>query len=322
MKIAIAGAGMTGAYLYRLLDKERHTVQVFDGAPKTRCGLTPCAWGTSRGFADLVAAAGLDPHAYVLKKTDHVIIDGLRIPADLMTIDKPRLVGDLLEGAAIAHEELDAACYDRIIDATGAARSFLPPVQDDVILECAQWRIETETRLENRIQLGEIGYAWSFPLFPKEYHVGCGSLAGEPRTIMEEIGWIDRERQNIRCACAGAIRLAAPRHARPFVAVHGTTEIWGIGEAIGCVAPLAGDGIVPGMRSVQILMQWWDDSSGYTEAILREFAWMEDERRVIDKLRSGKRLTLRDARVLNRNAKRMGMKVRIKEAAALLERLR
>jgi 2-polyprenyl-6-methoxyphenol hydroxylase-like FAD-dependent oxidoreductase len=53
-KIAIAGAGMTGAYLYRLLSMRGLRVELFDSASKTQCGLTPCAWGTSRGFHELV----------------------------------------------------------------------------------------------------------------------------------------------------------------------------------------------------------------------------------------------------------------------------
>jgi len=49
---------------------------------------------------------------------------------------------------------------------------------------------------------------------------------------------------------------------------------------------LAGDGVVPGMKSVQILLQHWDDPEAYTKHILKEFRWMEKERQVIDKLLS------------------------------------
>jgi len=322
LKIAIAGAGMTGAYLYRLLDKKRHTIDIFDRDTGTRCGIKPCAWGTSRGFAELVKASGLDPSNYILKETDYVIIDGLKITADLMTFDKRRLIRDLLEGAEISYAQPDTTRYDRIIDATGVARAFLPPVRGDVILRCAQVRIETDTLIENRIQLGRIGYGWSFPLSSNEHHIGCGSLISDPRSIMDEIGWVGDERRNIRCACTSAIRLTSPQYSQPFVAIHKTSEVWGVGEAVGCVAPLAGDGIVPGMRSAQILLEWWDDPAGYTRAILKEFKWMENERRVIDKLGRNENLTLRDAWVLKKNSRRMGMQVGLKEAASLLRHLR
>jgi flavin-dependent dehydrogenase len=127
---------------------------------------------------------------------------------------------------------------------------------------------------------------------------------------------------DIMCRCRGKIRLTGPRYSLPFAALNGGQEIWGIGEAIGCVAPLAGDGIVPGMKSVQILMAHWDNPAGYTRAILREFKWMTGERRVIDKLRNNEDLRLGDAWILKKNSRRMGMEVGVKEAVSLLRHLR
>ncbi len=40
MKVAIAGAGMTGAYLYRLLKNEGREADLFDRGQVGRCGLT------------------------------------------------------------------------------------------------------------------------------------------------------------------------------------------------------------------------------------------------------------------------------------------
>ncbi|HME42525.1 MAG TPA: NAD(P)-binding protein [Syntrophorhabdales bacterium] len=324
MKIAIVGAGMTGAYLYKLLVAKGYSVDIFDRNPGTRCGLTPCAWGTSRGFAELVKASGLDPSRYVLKRPDHVIIDELKIGADVMTIDKQMLIRDLLQDVDVNHSRPDARHYDRVIDATGVSRAFLPLIKDDFILPCVQFRVRSDGPLENRIRLGRIGYAWCFPLSGDEYHIGCGSPISDPRTILKALGWMgnDASRRKIVCACAGTIRLAGPQCSLPFVADGADHEIWGVGEAIGCVAPLAGDGIIPGMRSAQILMEHWDDASGYTRAILREFRWMQGERRVIDKLRRNEAFGLSDAWVLKKNSRRMAMEVGLKEAAMLLKHLR
>ena len=41
---------------------------------------------------------------------------------------------------------------------------------------------------------------------------------------------------------------------------------------------------MPGLRSVEILLEHWDDSRAYTKAILEEFAWMKEEREVVDRL--------------------------------------
>jgi flavin-dependent dehydrogenase len=323
LKIAIIGAGMTGAYLYRLLRGRGHTVSIFDKRLGTRCGLTPCAWGTSRGFRELVTDSGLDPSHYIFQRFDYIVLEGLRLKADLMTFDKQRLIKDLLLDAEVDYSPPDLGGFDRIIDATGVARALLPPLKDDLILPCIQYRLKTELLLDNRIKLGRIGYAWCFPLSDREYHLGCGSLLADPRTVLKGLNWMDeRDTQKVLCACEGGIRLTAPVYSQPFVAAGTAGEVWGVGEAIGCVAPLAGDGIVPGMKNVQLLLKWWNDPAGYTRAVLKEFDWMKPERGVVDKLRKNRSLGLNDARVLKKNSRRMGMQVGLKEAAALLKWLR
>ncbi|HEX8960134.1 MAG TPA: hypothetical protein VF775_01020 [Geobacteraceae bacterium] len=326
MKVAIAGAGMAGAYLYRLLKKRGREADLFDHDRERRCGLTPCAWGTSSDFVGLVAEAGLDPERYILRRLDHVWMDDVRVAAELITFDKPLLIRDLLAGAEVRCAPLPVRDYDRVIDATGASRAFLPPVSDDIVMECRQYLVETDEPLENRIRLGSIGYAWCFPLSLTRYHVGCGSLLADPQCILEQLGWLvstsTRHERRIVCSCTGTIRLTGPHGSLPFVIGGPSKGVWGVGEAIGCVAPLAGDGIVPGMRSVQLLLEKWEEPEGYKEAVLDQFRWMKDERGVVDSLRKGDRVGLRDARVLRRNARRMGMAVGLRDAFILLKNLR
>ena len=325
-KLAISGAGMTGAYLYRVLKKEGYEAELFDLKRISRCGLKPCAWGTSAGFIELVKQAGLDAEKYILQRLDYVLMDDVRIKAELMVFDKPQLVKDLLKDAEIHFTPLPLHRYDRVIDATGVSRVLLPPIKDDIVMGCRQYLIETREPLENRIKLGGIGYAWCFPLSRDLYHVGCGSLLADPQRILKDLGWLEstspQYEKKILCSCSGDIRLTGPFQSQPFVS-EGTGEgIWGIGEAIGCVAPLAGDGVVPGMQSVQLLLKKWGKPQEYTNAILGEFRWMNDERGVIDKLRKAEATGLQEARVLRKNSKRMGMRVGIREAVALLKNLR
>jgi flavin-dependent dehydrogenase len=326
LKIAIAGAGSVGAYLYRLLRNEGNSVDLYDIRNGTTCGLTPCAWGTSLGFHDLIEGVGLKPEDYLLDRPGQVFMDGVQLEADLMTFDKPRLIRDLLHGAEVIYSPLDSSEYERVIDATGLARAFLPPIEDDIILPCMQYRVRSDEPLENKIKLGRIGYAWCFPLSEGVYHVGCGDLRSDPHVIMEKLGWLSKEaflnNGNVLCECEGDIRLTSPRNSQPFVAGGDRGHIWGVGEAIGCVAPLAGDGIVPGMKSAQILVNTWDDPNAYTEAILKEFHWMTSERRVIDKLRGKDRLGLREAWVLKKNSRRMGFRISLREATMFIKKLR
>ncbi|MDO9352831.1 MAG: hypothetical protein Q7T55_04010, partial [Solirubrobacteraceae bacterium] len=110
----------------------------------------------------------------------------------------------------------------------------------------------------------------------------------------------------------------APRGSRPFI--H--DNVWGIGEAIGCVAPLAGDGIIHGMRSALFQLENLYSAVDYERAILREFAWMEKEREVVERLQSGKPTGLGSALVLQRNTRRMGMKLSLLDALKILWRTR
>ncbi len=314
---------MTGAYLYRLLSGQGHRVEVFGKDPGTRCGISPCAWGTSRGFAGLLKETGLDASAYALSHSDYVCIDGLRLKADLITFDKQRLIADLLAGARIGRSQPEAGSHERVIDATGVSRAFLPPIEDDFTLPCRQFRVRTDEPLDNRIKLGGIGYAWCFPLSDHEYHIGCGNFFSDPMERLKALGWIggNGSQGKIICGCRGEIRLASPHASLPFVVREKGYEVWGVGEAIGCVAPLAGDGIVPGLKSARLLLEWWDDPVGYTRAVLREFGWMKKERAVIDKLRRREKPSLARAWVLKQNSKRMGMQVGLREASILLRHL-
>jgi flavin-dependent dehydrogenase len=326
LKIAIAGAGTTGAYCYRILKKQGLDVHVYDGKHKTACGINPCAWGTSRGFAELTSAAGLTAEKYILQRFDSVLMDDVPVKGELMTFDKPAFIRDLLKGAEIRKGPIRVSRYDRIIDATGVSRSFLPPIKDDLLLPAIQRRVETQEKLENRIKLGGIGYAWCFPLGDRGYHIGCGTLRGDPATYLRQLDWLPEESAGLHtktlCACAGRLRLTGPHHSQPFCVDGASQGVWGVGESIGCVAPLAGDGIVPGMKSVGLLLAHWDDPSGYARAVLKEFEWMKTERLVIDKLLASSALGIKDAWVLRKNSKRMAMQVGLKQAIRFLRALR
>jgi hypothetical protein len=87
------------------------------------------------------------------------------------------------------------------------------------------------------------------------------------------------------------------------------------------VAPLAGDGIVTGMGTVNLLLKHWDDPGGYEKAVIHEFGWMEEERRILEKLLEGNAPDRHDALVLKGNSRRMGVRIGLKDAASLLKKL-
>ena len=324
MRIAIAGAGISGSYMYRLLKSCGYDVTIFDIEHKTKCDINPCAWGTSKGFEGLVKRAGLNPDDYILRRLDHIWFDEIRIKAYMLTIDKPKLIMDLLGDAEIGKYGPPGSLrynYDRIIDATGVARAYLPPIPNDLISPCYQYRMVSDEPAEMRIKIGRVGYAWSFPLSDKEFHVGAGSLVMDPIKILKDLSWMvpgESVKRDVKCACYSNVRLTAPRGSMPFI----QDNVWGIGEAIGCVAPLAGDGILHGMRTALFLLENIDSPADYERAVLREFAWMEKEREVVERLQSGKPIGLGSALVLQRNTRRMGIKIGLWDAFKILRRAR
>ncbi len=327
MKIAIAGAGIAGAYLYRLLQNESgDEIQIYDHQHTTKCGISPCAWGATAGFNELLEHVGLDPESYILQYLDNVVIDGTEIKVDIVTFNKPRLISDLLKDAVVYYTPLNTTKYDRIIDATGTSRTYLPPIENDLVLLCAQSRVRSDKPLGNWVSLGYIGYAWCFPLSDNAYHVGYGSINESSFHALSGICKIWKKDSHTVCACKGKIRITSPHHSTPFVdniAIHGSSvPVWGIGEAIGCVGSLAGDGIVPGMRSAQLLTQHWNDHEKYTHSILHEFKWMKNERHVADRINRGDKLGLSDAWIIKNNANRAGMEVGLRSAMEVLKKMR
>jgi 2-polyprenyl-6-methoxyphenol hydroxylase-like FAD-dependent oxidoreductase len=68
-KILIAGAGIAGSYLWRLLVRKGmnpEDIRIVDPGSRTRCGIAPCAFAITRQFFPLCREVGLDPDKYVL----------------------------------------------------------------------------------------------------------------------------------------------------------------------------------------------------------------------------------------------------------------
>ena len=322
MKIAICGAGLVGSYTYRILSRAGYNnITLFDTAepPSTNCGINPCAWGTSVGFKELIAYAGIEPEKYIFREYASITINQVKVKASALVFDKPKLIADLRNGALIQRSPPVLGEFERVIDATGSARAYLPAIAGDLKVKCTQFRAYAAEPLDFGIHISNMGYAWCFPLANNECHVGAGSLIISPRQMLENLGWLSKD--GYRCACAAPIRITAPFYARQFVHTIGNTAVWGVGEAIGCVAPLAGEGIIPGLKSARLLLNHWEDPAAYEKAILKEFEWMKEERKVIDKIRHGKRIGLMDARIFKSTTQRLNMEVGVYQALNVLRHL-
>ncbi|MDZ7696224.1 MAG: hypothetical protein U5R49_04585 [Deltaproteobacteria bacterium] len=165
-------------------------------------------------------------------------------------------------------------------------------IDKDIVLSCRQSLLEADDSLEIGVRTLETGYAWCFPLSDRTYHIGYGNVDATPLSMQDKTGWFPGAASEVRgkfvCGCTARIRLTGPHLSQPFVCpgslAGGSAEVWGVGEAIGCVAPLAGEGIAPAMRSALLLFRHYDDAGGYTRAVLKEFDWMRGGKKVVDKL--------------------------------------
>jgi len=308
---------MSGSYMYRLLKERGMNADIFDISRTTRCGIHSCAWGAApTAEVRRLVSRFLEPSDYELQRFDSLNIEGLDIPADVLTIDKPRLINDLLDGAEVLLRPFDPNDYDRVIDATGVARAFLGPASGPQFLAtCSQYRVRTEERLNMAIKMSSIGYEWCFPIGNNEYHLGFGNLRSDtseyrPPAIIEMNG-------KVLCRCSAEVRLSSPQATQPFV----NGNVVGVGESIGAVAPLASDGIVYAMQTSEMLMERWDDPEGYAADVLREFDWMGKERQGLNRLYSGKMPSIGQLRAFLHHTKIAGLTINLRQAMFFFRRM-
>jgi flavin-dependent dehydrogenase len=317
MRVAIGGAGISGAYTYRLLQERGIEADLFDIEKKNRCKLRPCAWGfaPSSEFERLVSRF-LEPKDYILEHFKEIVVNGLNARASMLTADKPKLVRDLIGEAEVRHDPLPLKEYDRVIDATGINRAFLPPPDGpEMLVGCFQRRVRSEKPMPLSFTSSKFGYEWCFPIGGNEYHLGYGSLEAPTKG-----SWPfpkDGDGISTICSCSSKIRLTSPHYSTPLVSEG---KFVGVGESIGAVGPLAGDGNLYAMQCGEMLLDSWDDLDGYQAKVLERYEWMRKERQALEKLWAGKGLSIKDARTFIRHSKMVGMEISIAQALDLFRR--
>jgi flavin-dependent dehydrogenase len=310
MKVAIAGAGMSGAYLFRRLKDQGHDeVVLYDKKKTNPCGSRPCAWGfaptaeTRRLISKVADAAQFEMH-----HSTQISIDGVKMRSDLLILDKPSLIRELVKGESIKEGPIDLNAYDRVIDATGVSRAYLPPIKDDLIADCVQYRITSDEPLDLWFSTSSIGYEWCFPLGKNEYHIGFGNLRSDVKAYRpSRLKEGENSLRQIRCKCQSGVRLTSPFYSQPFTA---SGKVVGIGESIGAVAPLVSDGNLYAMQTAEMLLENWDDMDCYCEKVLSRYDWMRKERKTLEKIMAGKMPFLSDALTMKRHCNMVGVEMK------------
>ena len=280
MKIAVVGIGVAGGYLLSRLKKEHEVVGFERFSQETHDSI--CAWGTTKGpMQKFAEKCDLDFNDYVIHDGKNMYIDmnSERFNIKLMglcTYDKIQLIKDMAKGCKIHYnttpkiEDLNSE-FDLIVDATGFYRSYLPKPERDFYLPTYQYKIEYEDHVPfDDFYLKPFssisGYFWYFPLGKKYAHVGAGDK--NKKHVEETNAFLKKHGGKIIKTVGRPIRLATPDMCEPFY--HG--KVVGVGESIGTVYPLLGEGIIPSMTCADIFIENLGKNERYREQVLRKFS--------------------------------------------------
>ena len=244
MRIAVAGLGSSGSYLLHLLTRSGFEAFGFD--PKKAGYYIPCGYASNRhSMTDLLSWTNLDFSTYIESEAGEIIFSGasqreIRFRSrGMVTFDKNKLEADLLKDCKWSRETVKGS-YDLLVDATGVSRRYLPK-EEDYRMHTVEYLMDLEEKMEFQFRYFPrgSGYFWIFPKGNK-YHVGAGS--DSIAKIKDSLSPYTPEKIVSR-----DIRL------KPIMHSISDGSVIGIGEAIGTVSPITGEGIVPSMKSAFLL---------------------------------------------------------------------
>lgn len=308
MKIAICGAGVAGTYVYKYLTDRCFNVDIFD-IDKSKLGCH-CAWGVeTSSFLDYMRHIQIDGNKYILKKIDRVFVYMNNGPHRLVesigvhnfsTINKKKLMMDIVGKELKIDSCINVEDYDLVIDATGGRRYYISGFdvvkQPKGVFQIPTMQIrhsEPWNNYEDNVVIepikGGVGYIWSFPLGKLGYHYGCGDLKVDLKELMFEDGLPKGK----KCECGQTyISVGPPDLWKPFMMKTSRYGIWGVGEAIGCVSPISGEGIIPSLESAHIFCDMFVHGKltpgAYEKAICEANKWMWPEYKTIASLMDGR----------------------------------
>ena len=343
MRIAIAGAGVAGSYLGSMLTKRGHDVKVFESSSKDN-HWPVCAWGASRHMLEKFSEnAGLDFDDYVFHvgKTLKMelpknVVEHLELRG-LVTYDKQRWESDLMKnvrvhyGTKCTKESFPFDQYDYVVDCTGLHRSLLPRSKDDFLIPAYEYLVEGVRGIDEFYVIGykgAKGYFWYFPLDNNRGYMGAGDVEKKYYGVSEFFE--QHPEAKISRKIGRPIRLAPPKKMEPFV----DGKVIGVGESIGCVFPMLGEGIIPSLICCDIFLDVLGkdsdhfDAKLYRKKVLDRFGYYDDVYRVVRLKMEGKLSTVRHMNLLmsmyrhmKREEKRFGFEISLDKMTRMVNAL-
>jgi flavin-dependent dehydrogenase len=221
-------------------------------------------------------------------------------------------------GVAPKLEELERD-YDLILDCTGFHRSYLPKIKKDFYLPTYQYKVQYDDKVPIddffvKPFAGMTGYFWYFPLSDNMAHIGAGDY--KKNHIIETDKFFAKYGGKVTKTVGRPIRLATPDMCEPFY--HG--KVIGVGESIGTVYPLLGEGIIPSMVCADILVRNLNNREKYRQEVLEYFGIYKKVLQFIVSKMHGNFSVLRQIldlisifRYMKKNEQRFGMEIHMRD---------
>ena len=281
LKIAVMGMGVAGSYLMARLKDSEHKVVGYERMVEEKHD-SICAWGTIKSvLAEFCKKTGRDFDNFLIHdgKSMHVKMNndvkfdiGLK---GLCTYDKLALIKDFIKDSEIIYgpppsiTELEKE-YDMIVDCTGFHRVYLPKLKEDFFLPTYEYKVEYEDKVpydDFYIEPfpGMSGYFWYFPLGEKCAHIGAGDY--NKQHMKATNNFLKKHGGKVLQTKGRPIRLATPDRCKPYHA----GKVVGVGESIGTVYALLGEGIIPSMQCVEIFLENMYDFKAYGRAVEKHY---------------------------------------------------
>jgi flavin-dependent dehydrogenase len=344
MRIAIAGAGVAGSYLGSMLQKRGHDVEIFEASKKEQ-HWPVCAWGASRHMLEKFSGqAGLDFDDYVFHIGQRLRME---LPNDneeylelkgLVTYNKHRWENDLLKGvnitygAKVTKKTFPFDKYDYVIDCTGLHRTLLPKAEDDFLIPAYEYLLEGVQGINEFYVIGykdAKGYFWYFPLDGGRGYMGAGDVEKKYYGVNEFFK--EHPEAKVVKKIGRPIRLAPPKRMEPFY----DGNVIGVGESIGCVFPMLGEGIIPSLICCDIFLDVLENKSDgnfdfkrYRKKVIDRFGYYDDVYRIVRLKMNGKLSTVRHLnlmmsmyRNMKKEEKRFGFEISFDKMTRLVNAL-
>lgn len=285
MKIAVVGIGVAGAYLMNQLSNI-HDIHVegFERMEEKNHDAV-CAWATCENvMKDYAKKCGLNFENYILhdgKKMMVDIDDNRNFDVSLkgmISYDKLKLIQDMIKGTKITfnkvpQKDILEQDFDLIVDSTGFHRHYLPKLTDELWIPCIQYKVKYD---EKDIPFDDFylkafpslsGYFWYFPLGNGYAHIGSGDFRRKHTNDFLE-SFLKKHNCTVIKKVGRPVRITPPSKCLPF---NDGKKTVGVGESIGTVYPLLGEGIIPSTICADIFINNMDNLSDYYNKVLIQF---------------------------------------------------